>query len=229
MMAVLSLCLDYRTGYGFPSQTWLATRTGRSAQTVRRLLRKIAALGWLDVSERGSGRGLEYRLKGGPLRLPIYPQPLSPVTGGPLSPVAGGPLSPVTPISSRRISTYDDEVVVALKTHGVTDTQLSALERMGRVLSAEVIEREIRWIRAGKRSSAKVRSEAAMLFTALRDDLPPPSDVIAEQAHANRLALEVDDLTRRRAEAAESRTPEAIAASRAAIAAAKQRLQKGTA
>ena len=116
-----------------------------------------------------------------------------------------------------------------MKTNGVTDGQIRTLRRLGRDLSPERIACEVAWIRAGKRSSAKVRTLPAMLYTVLRDDLPPPDDVLADRAHAERLELEHDELAQRRAEAAAARTPEAIEASRPTIAAIRERLRKGSA
>lgn len=89
----------------------------------------------------------------------------------------------------------------------MTDAQIRTLRRRACDLRPERINCEIAWIRAGKRSSEKVRTEAAMLYTVLRDGLPPPADVLAERARADRLALDHDELARRRAETAATRTP----------------------
>ena len=137
--------------------------------------------------------------------------------------------------SSSSKPNYDDEGTTDgssssdLTNYGVTDGQIRTLRRMGRDISPGRVAQEVAWIQAGKRSNEPPRSLVKMLFANLRDDLPPPAEVLAERTHAERLELEHDELAKRRAEAAEARTPDAMQASRSRIAAVKERLRKGTA
>jgi len=68
MMAVLCDFIDAATGYGAPTYRALADAVGLQKWRIRQIIRGLESLGYVDVAAR-PGSGLEYRLKGGPLRL----------------------------------------------------------------------------------------------------------------------------------------------------------------
>lgn len=69
-MAVLCSFLDPNTGIGSPTYRALEAASGCKKRWLNRLSNALVALGYLEVEER-TGTGLEYYLKGGPLRMDL--------------------------------------------------------------------------------------------------------------------------------------------------------------
>lgn len=189
MMLILGRFLDFQTGYGFPSQKLLAECAGVRPKHVSRLLIEAASFGYLDMDHVG-GHRVEYRIKGGPLRLPIDRRnnkkpraPDSPYSGNPVSPYSGNPDSPYSgnPIQYRSVLSADMVAVGGPETAEL----LLILERRGvdDGARAEIVDcraaAEIRdWVAAVPYQIAKtggkvVKSEAAILVWALRRSVGP--------------------------------------------------------
>jgi hypothetical protein len=110
MMAVLCDFLDWTTGLGSPTYRALEAATGLKKWRIRQLIRGVAALGYVDVDEQ-PGNGLEYRLKGGPLRLDLTGE------GGTARPHPPGTARPHPPGTARPhpIDLIDDDLIWVLE------------------------------------------------------------------------------------------------------------------
>lgn len=228
---------------GLPPQLEIGKRFfGWGKRTTNETVAELKAKMWLAITGDGYGRPRCYLFRSPQMALELAPKTagskraMCPTGGADICPT-GGADNITTPYRDNHVSldTYDDETTdesssSVLRNYGVTDAQIRTLRRgHDRDLSPARVHQEVAWIRAGKRTSEKVRTEPAMLYSVLRDRLDPPADVLAERAHAERLELDHNDLARRRADDAAAHTPEAIEASRTAREALKERLRKGTA
>jgi hypothetical protein len=227
MMLILGRFLDFRTGYGFPSQKKLAACAGVDVKQVSVNLIELAKRGALDM-EHGQGNRVTYRLKGGPLALvPRSPEsrssgnPESRSSGNPESRSSGNPESRSSgnPIQYRSVLSAavnsgeppdpeTAELLLILEKRGVDEEQRR--EVVACRTAAEIRD----WIAAlpfhiAAKGGKLIKSEAAILFWALRRDVGaaprPLPDAFLKRQQLALAAAAANELAERQRTAEESK------------------------